>query len=149
MLTGVTAFDQVEHRTDEVTTTIIAACTLQAIIERRHRNANENSRIPLTYTPKETIKIALSKLELAAAALFDIAAREENRIQIDYDGWLPDTPPTKEWEKNWEGPNIMLRNGRQCTCALHPPLEVPGAATLPNLPHNPQDLLDHLDELLG
>ena len=76
-----------------------AAATNAYLLRRRHRNANGPG--PLDSDTPKAIRAILHDVASIATAQRTLAERDETFIYTHYEGWLPETLPTEEWEKTW------------------------------------------------
>ena len=75
------------------------AATNTYLLRRRHRNANGPGPLD-TDTPK-AIRAILNDVGSIATAQRTLAERDETFIYTHYEGWLPETLPTEEWQNTW------------------------------------------------
>jgi hypothetical protein len=90
----------------------------QKYIMNRH-NLNSDPSRPLTHDLPQAIKQISKRLKEIAKGYLRQANKEEDRIDVKFDGWLPAILPTKEWERDWIKTNIMKwsKDG-ELICAL-------------------------------
>ena len=98
--------------------------TSQAILDRQRHNADATR--PLSYELKDIWTRITERFAVVARGGYQRAAAEESRIQIKFDGWLPDVPPTKDWEKKWSDLGVVQWAGRKLTCSLPAATDIPG-----------------------
>ena len=88
--------DQIEKADLQEPFQNLIGITTQAIINRQHRN-NDVSR-PLESDPATLLKAICDRLKTVASGLYQIANSEEKRIEIKFDGRLPEVTPIEKFK---------------------------------------------------
>ena len=96
----------------------------QAILDRQRHNADATR--PLSYELKDIWPRITERFAIVARGGYQRAAAEESRIQIKFEGWLPDVPPTEAWEKKWIDLGVVQWAGQKLACSLPDAADIPG-----------------------
>jgi len=97
--------DQIEKADLQEPFQNLIGITTQAIINRQHRN-NDVSR-PLESDPAMLLKAICDRLKTVASGLYQVANSEEKRIEIKFDGWLPEVTPIEKFKSKWVKPGLV------------------------------------------